>query len=421
MYLLESRILAFSITAVIAFPLYYYIWHDLFPQPYENLPLRLLGSALFIPLMFSARWPGWLKRYHPIYWYLSALFALPFFFTFMLLKNNGNTVWLLSALIAVFLMILLLDWRNLLIQFGVGVALAWIAYDATTANPYANIMTVETLPIFIFAIALGSIATYTAETLRNERLRAMLAAASNLAQELRTPLLGIRGGAKGLQRHLPALLDAYRQAQEHGLKVEPMQHAHLQAMYEAMERIENEAAHSNTIIDMLLMNTRSSGSKAEDFCDCSIAKCIRTAIDRYPFSGSREKQLISWDDQADFRFRGIELHAVHILLNLMKNALYHVAKAGKGEIAIRTEFSPQGNVLIFRDTGAGIPQSSLPHIFTHFYRWSPDDRSGLGPGIGLAYCQRVMESFGGSIRCYSEEGKYTEFVLTFPHVGAAAA
>jgi signal transduction histidine kinase len=415
-YLFEPRIFAFSVIAVLCFPLYYLIWHDLFPQPYENLDLRLIGSAVFFPLVFAGRWPGWLRRYQPIYWYLALLYALPFFFTFMLLKNGGSTVWLLSTLIAVFLMVLLLDWRNILIHFAVGVSLAWIAYYTTTDVPHMAFITLESLPIFIFAIILGSITNYSSEILQRERLRAMLAAASNIAHELRTPLLGIKGGAVGLQRYLPTLLNAYRLAQERGLVVEPIRLAHLHAMHGVLTRIEDEVDHSNTVIDMLLMNSRPSGISPENFSDCSVAQCIRTAIDRYPFASDKERQLILWDNKADFRFRGIELLMVHVLFNLMKNALYHVAKAGKGTITISLETTPHDNMLIFRDSGSGIPQAVMPHIFTRFYSWSADSDGGLGAGIGLAFCSSVMESFGGSIRCDSQEGDYTEFVMTFPSI-----
>ncbi|HEX5338208.1 MAG TPA: HAMP domain-containing sensor histidine kinase [Gallionella sp.] len=413
-YLFERRIVAFSLIAIIAFPLYYFIWHDIFPQPYENLPLRLFGSALFIPLIFTNHWPEWTNRYKPIYWYFAIFYALPFFFTFMLLKNGGSTVWLLSTLIAVFLMILLLDWLNLLIQFCLGVSVAWFAYYATTSTPNLGFITLESLPIFIFAIILGSIANYSAEIVQMERLRAMLATASNIAHELRTPLLGIKGGASGIRLYLPALLEAYRLAKQQGLPVQPIRQAHLSSMVGVLERIEAEVKHSNTIIDMLLMNTRINGLHRDNFSVCSAAQCVETALQRYSFASEKERQLVAWHPEGDFNFRGIELLAVHVLFNLLKNSLYYIAKADKGDISIRLQTAPQGNTLVFRDTGTGIPPEVLPHIFTRFYSWVPDRDTGLGTGIGLAFCRDVMHSFGGTIKCESRLGEYTEFSLTFP-------
>src|SRR3981081_3642323 len=70
----------FGLVAGIGFPLYYVIWHVMFPQPYETLLLRLVGSAIVVPIRLVKAWPQSLKRFFPLYWYLSLLFALPFFF-----------------------------------------------------------------------------------------------------------------------------------------------------------------------------------------------------------------------------------------------------------------------------------------------------------------------------------------------------
>jgi two-component system CAI-1 autoinducer sensor kinase/phosphatase CqsS len=410
----EPRFLPFGLVAVVGFPLYYFIWHDLFPLPYENLPLRLLGSALFVPVMLAKYWPDRLRCYLPGYWYLAILFALPFFFTFMLLKNEGDSAWLLSALAAAFLMVLLLDWLNLFIQTVVGVGLAWLAYSLTTTGPHLEFVSLEHVPIYLFIIVIGAAANYSSEVVKRERLRAMLTAASTVAHELRTPLLGIKAGAAGLKLHLPILLEAYRQAREAGLAVEPVREAHLESMRGVLERIEGEADYSNTAIDMLMMNTKPFGFKEGNFTPRSMAACVETALRRYPFASERERRLVVWAPGEDFAFRGNELLMVHVLFNLLKNAVYHVTKAGKGQIAIRLESAPEGGRLVFRDTGPGIPPQVLPHIFTRFYSWSWGHDDGSGAGIGLAYCRSVMQAFGGSITCESIAGEFSEFVLTFP-------
>jgi two-component system CAI-1 autoinducer sensor kinase/phosphatase CqsS len=104
------------------------------------------------------------------------------------------------------------------------------------------------------------------------------------------------------------------------------------------------------------------------------------------------------------------------VFNLLKNALRHIAKAGKGEIFIRLEARPEGGRLVFKDTGPGIPPQVLPHIFTRFYSWSFGHDDGSGAGIGLAYCRSAMQAFGGNIVCRSTLGEFSEFVLTFPAV-----
>lgn len=411
---LEPRFLLSCFIAIIGFPLYYFVWHDLFPQPYENLPLRIIGSLIFIPLLFTKRWPERAHAYLPMYWYFAILYTTSFFFTFMLLKNNGSVVWLLSSLTALFLMVLLLDWLNLIIQFSLGVGLGAFAYYITTDSPQWGTVYLEHLPIYLFALAVGSVANYSSEMVKQEQRRVTLATASNIAHELRTPLLGIKSGAAGLRQYLPVLLEAYRLARDNKLPVASIRTIHLNSIQGVLDRIEQEAAFSNTVIDMLLMNARSFGLKPADFSFCSMAKCVEKALSRYPFASEKEKSLIVWNNNADFTFHGSELLIVHVLFNLLKNSIFYVAQAGKGQIFIRIEPSPHGNKLYFRDTGTGIPPEVLPYIFTRFYSWSAPGGSLHGTGIGLAFCLDVMQTLHGAIECQTKLGEFTEFTLTFP-------
>ncbi|TKC91242.1 HAMP domain-containing histidine kinase [Trinickia terrae] len=414
MHYFARRLPPFAVVAIVGFPLYYYVWHSLFPQPYENLTLRLIGSALFVPILFPRRWPAASQKYLPYYWYIALLYALPFFFTFMLLKNNGSEVWVESALIAVFVMVLLLDWFMLLLHFAVGIGLAVLAYCLTTTPAVPVTSYLAQLAIFSFAIAIGAIANYDKERIRFEQERAMLATAGSVAHELRTPLLAIRVGAAGLTRYLPLLIDSYALAKDRGLDVPKIRGTHLQSMQGVLERIEQEALHSNTMIDMLLANARFTGGCPPNSTLCSMARCVQQALERYPFR-EQERSRVWCDPGTDFAFQGSEMLMVHVLFNLLKNALRGIGGIGHAEISIRFAASIRTNCLIFRDSGVGIAPEALPHIFTRFYTSSTfNDDVALGAGIGLAFCHDVMRGLGGTIACSSVKGEYTEFVLTFP-------
>lgn len=410
----ENRLLPFSVLAIVGFPLYYYIWHNLFPQPYENLPLRLIGSALFVPILFKQHWPAWAKPYLPHYWYAVNLYALPFFFTFMLLKNEASQVWVESALIASFVMVLLLDWFALVLSFVAGVGIALLAYCMTATPVRLEGSLLAHLAIFSFAIAIGAIANYDTARIRIEQERAMLATAGSVAHELRTPLLAIRAGAAGLARFLPTLLASYDAAQSRGLAVPKIRIAHLSSMYGVLERIEREALLSSSMIDMLLVNARMASGCDHPTRECSMAQCIRTALERYPFR-AQELDHLQVDVTHDFLFEGSETLIVHVLFNLIKNALRSRKSVENSKMSIRLARGTSGNYLFFRDNGAGIAPHVLPHIFTRFYTSSTQtDDVSLGAGIGLAFCRDVMRSIGGAIECTSTINEYTEFVLTFP-------
>jgi two-component system CAI-1 autoinducer sensor kinase/phosphatase CqsS len=366
---------------------------------------------MFAPIIFANYWPTSGKRYLPYYWYLVLLYALPFFFTFMLLKNSASAIWIGSTLVAIFLMILLLDWLTLIVHFVLGTAFAFLAFVLTSDVSLASLQHYEYLAIALFAVLIGAISNYDSERIRIEQERAMLLTAGSIAHELRTPLLSIRAGATGVANYLPALLQTYQLARQHQLPVTNIRTAHLQALEGVIERIDNEAQYANAIIDMLLVNVRIDDKNPQTLSTCSIVQCVNTALERYPLS-TQERDLVSWQPSSDFMFQGVELLTVHVLFNLLKNALRHIAQAGKGEISIRLETSTVTNRLIFRDSGGGVHPDALAHIFTRFYTSSTD--SMLGAGIGLAFCRDVMHTFGGEIDCNSTHGEYCEFVLIFP-------
>ena len=90
----EPNLIAVAVCGAVGMPLYYFIWHDLFPQSYENLPLRAVGGVMCAFLVFKDYWPQSTRKYLPACWYITLLYVLPFFFTFMLLRNGSSPVWL---------------------------------------------------------------------------------------------------------------------------------------------------------------------------------------------------------------------------------------------------------------------------------------------------------------------------------------
>jgi two-component system CAI-1 autoinducer sensor kinase/phosphatase CqsS len=245
-------------------------------------------------------------------------------------------------------------------------------------------------------------------------LRAVSSVGSNIAHELRTPLLGIKSDARGVDRYLPQLIDGYERAAEAGLPVRPLRRAHLAGLREALTRIDSETDYANTIIDMLLINSGGTRVVPSEFRVHSMRECVQRAIERYPFGSETERALVHVAPGPDFRFRGSDVLLMHVLFNLLKNALYYIAHAGKGEIFIWLEPNAMAeNRLFFMDTGQGIHPALLPRIFDRFFT---SMETGRGSGIGLSFCRMVMEGFDGHIDCESVHGEFTRFILSFPGV-----
>jgi signal transduction histidine kinase len=135
---------------------------------------------------------------------------------------------------------------------------------------------------------------------------------------------------------------------------------------------------------------------------------VEEALTEYPFLGD-DRSMVTTQFDEDFEFKGNSLLIKHILFNLLKNSIYYVKAANKGDITIKAATVDGRHTLSFKDTGAGIAPDILPHIFDKFY-----SNTKYGTGIGLAFCRSVMKGLGGDITCKSQYGEYTEFILTFP-------
>lgn len=238
---------------------------------------------------------------------------------------------------------------------------------------------------------------------------AMLLAGA-IAHEMRTPLMGISAEARWLKKVIPILLESYEIATKlPATTIPPILPIHLQALQEISEIFEKTTRNAFTIIDMLMMNFNE--NPLETTLEvCSISSCIKEALSSYPLT-EEEKKVIHSEASEDFSFKGNGLLIQHVLFNLIKNALYYVKKSRNGAIFIRAEKSKNSNILLFKDTGTGIPEDILPHIFDRFF-----SRTAHGTGIGLAFCKMVMEGLGGNIVCTSIPGESTEFKLEFPTI-----
>ena len=150
----------------------------------------------------------------------------------------------------------------------------------------------------------------------------------------------------------------------------------------------------------------------EPAVDYSIWKVIRQAINRYGFESSDTQKRIIFNKSPDFVAKLNDTLFHFVLFNLLRNAIYYFDSHPDSQISISTKEGEHENCVIFRDSGPGIDPRVLPKVFEDFFTY---DKNG-GSGLGLGYCQRVMQAFGGRITCESELDSYTEFKLYLPVV-----
>ena len=399
---------------------YYFVWRALYPGDFESFTIRVIGAIVCVPGLLLHKFPPLLRKWFPLYWLLGLTYVFPFEFGYLLAQNaihadalgQTNIIWPLQNVVALVLFILLVNDGLLATALWSAATLAVIAIVFTTSTDpnFAELKRVyfEPMPLYAFILILGSVTMRNKKIIELEKLRAIADVTNNMAHELRTPFLGIKALAQGIGLHLPNLLRAYHLAIDNNLEIEPIRHRHLQRLKFGLREIELETNHSNSIIDRLLINATERPVEEHEFETVSARQCVLDAMHRYPFAGRYERDLVEVDLDQDFTISAPPVLLVHVLFNLLKNSLFYVQKAGKGEVTIKLRSSRR---IIVHDTGTGIPPQFIRRIFDRFFTTT---EAGHGAGIGLSFCKMVMEGLGGSIVCTSRLGHFTTFVLTFP-------
>lgn len=242
------------------------------------------------------------------------------------------------------------------------------------------------------------------------QLKGMMIVSASIAHELRTPLAALKGAAQGIQQLLPQLIAGYQAAVGCHDGTPILSAESLKLLKQVVASLDKKVDESNHVIDMLLTNLQECRQGNLKAAPCSAKKCVQQALSRYIFPVTGKPNIV-WDEHsADFVFAGKEILLVHVLFNLLKNAVYFIRKAGKGHIHIWLEHGKHYNAIHFKDTGMGVTAQHLPKLLELFFTAG----TRKGTGIGLAFCAFTLQSFGGKIRCNSVYHEYTEFILDFP-------
>lgn len=389
---LASRVAMLAAVGTVAMPLYYLLWQFFFPQAYENLTLRLTGLGICVAGLFARRFSArWLSHY-----LLFALsYILPFFFTFMFVMNHASSIWgesLLIGLVVLFHFETKLACRAYLI--GTGAACLAVILQGEGAYLLQREV-LQQLPVHWFTVAALSVVKVGSKVLERERLAGLAAGLGSVAHELRTPLTSVEANVRGMRRLLPQLAG---------------EQDTIPSLQEALSRIQFEVRHMQHMIDLFLLSATAVNRNLEPRQTLAMLEMVNSVLKRYPFTGDHQRNSVTVDVRADFQFAGQDELCVVILLNLLRNALKAIQRAGKGRVRIIIDGARPVPRLLFIDTGCGIASNRLPLIFERFYSYPVHN----GSGIGLALCRQIAIAWQARIRCVSREHAYAIFILEFP-------
>jgi signal transduction histidine kinase len=108
-----------------------------------------------------------------------------------------------------------------------------------------------------------------------------------------------------------------------------------------------------------------------------------------------------------------KVHMIEVISNLITNAINYTNPDGK--ITVTVEETPEAVITHIQDTGIGIPEQAIPHLFSKFFRVSEALRAeSKGTGLGLYLAKANVEMHRGKIWVESKVNEGSTFSFSLP-------
>jgi signal transduction histidine kinase len=166
-----------------------------------------------------------------------------------------------------------------------------------------------------------------------------------------------------------------------------------------------------TILEELLDISRIESGKIQmDFHSISPYSIVLDAVEPFRIVASNRGVALNVSLPNDLPEIWVDTTRVaHVFINLLSNALKYSSSGGRVSVSAQAE----EEFVRFKisDTGIGIPDEYLPHVFEQFFR-VPNQATQTGAGLGLAIAKEIVVAHGGTISVESQEGQGSTFAFS---------
>jgi len=223
------------------------------------------------------------------------------------------------------------------------------------------------------------------EVARNQRLASIGRLAAGVAHEIRNPLSSIKGFATYFR-------ERYKDV--------PQDQQTAEIMVQEVDRL-------NRVISQLLEFARPPQIQKRK---SNLVELVKESLRMVEQDAQRKSVRISFDLPDQEVLAEVDPDRIkQVLLNLYLNALEAMDEGGTLSVSVSANTGSGTAKIEISDTGRGIAEEDLPHIFDPYFTTKPS-----GTGLGLAIAHKIIESHGGEILVESKAGAGTTFVIKLP-------
>ena len=187
----------------------------------------------------------------------------------------------------------------------------------------------------------------------------------------------------------------------------------VETIREFVSDIGDEADRLNRMSQKLLSLSKTESHQENDFEITYIAPTVQRVLRMVAVLAENQQITIKTDLQDDCPILILEDDLYQILFNLIENGIKYNTCGGSLSISVHRD--EDNAVVKITDSGVGIPETALEHIFERFYRVDKArSRKSGGTGLGLSIVRSMVERNGGTITVTSTLGVGSTFTLTIP-------
>ena len=166
---------------------------------------------------------------------------------------------------------------------------------------------------------------------------------------------------------------------------------------------------------MLIISKTEAGVNKLDTKKLDIGAVVRDACELFRSLAEDKDLRLVCDVAGNFSISGDNRMIQRMIANLLDNAIKYTPAGGSVEVTVNTG-NHDAITIVVKDTGIGIYEKEIPHIFERFYRCDPS-RSEAGIGLGLSFARAIARAHGGDISVFSKPEQGSTFTVTFPGAG----
>lgn len=210
---------------------------------------------------------------------------------------------------------------------------------------------------------------------------------ANVSHEIKTPL---------------AVISSYADALSRGTLSEQERREYARTIAAASENLSaliSNILRLNKLENQEIVPNAKPYDLTRQLCDCALVHESRWEEKRIEFDAQLEERVMILADESMLEI---------VFNNLIANAVKFTEPGGR--IVLRQEKDGPDVLVTISDTGCGMDEETMSHIFDKFYQ-GDTSHSGEGNGLGLALARRVLEISGGSISVKSQPDEGAEFTV----------